>query len=73
MIGLEWPKPGIAFRHRTFSDFSTFQTVAVAAPLAIPSALAPRNQGQFVCAPAGNAIASKVNRAVERCTGIKQS
>src|SRR5207244_1234370 len=50
IIGLEWPRPGISFFHRIFSDFSTFQVVGVADPFAIPLALSPRNEGQLVCA-----------------------
>src|SRR5215471_10035977 len=41
IIGLEWPKPGIGVFQRTFSDFSTSQTVAVLAPGAMPVASGP--------------------------------
>ena len=65
IIGLEWPKPGITVFHRTFSDFSMFQAVAVSAPLAMPLAWVPRKEGQFVCAIAGNASTSTSNGILE--------
>src|SRR5882757_5309019 len=71
MIGLEWPRPGIAFFHKKFSHFSAFQAETVVSPLAIPVAFAPRNEGQFDCAAAEHASASKINKILEDCMEIR--
>src|SRR5438874_2694432 len=44
MIGLQWPRPGMPVLHLTFAGD---HVEGVAAPPAIPSALAPRNAGQL--------------------------
>src|SRR5258708_20705797 len=44
MMGLQWPRPGMAVLHLTFAGD---HLEGVGAPSAIPSALAPRNAGQL--------------------------
>ena len=64
MMGLEWPSPGMVVFHTMFSEFATFQAVAVVDPLAIPSAFGPRNEGQLVCAEAGQATDSMAKQSL---------
>src|SRR5918998_4221348 len=46
--GLACERPGMAVRHKTFSDFAAFQLTGVRlAPVATPEAFTPRNCGQF--------------------------
>src|ERR1044071_9742541 len=56
MIGLEWPRPGMAVFHKMLVDFSASQVVGGLLPSPTPVPFCPRKAGQFcACATEPNA------------------
>src|SRR5215207_6666559 len=68
-IGLECASPGMAVFHATFFEAPTSQLVGTVV-VDTPSALAPRNAGQFDCALTCTTVAPKSTQEVRRAGGM---